>query len=148
MKHVLIVLIIILTVIFIDQSIKDIFVNGYEYQNPYFSLELHYNTGVAFSMFSFVGDYLKYIQICLLIFVTIYALQHKRILQKSIIPFAIFMGAGISNIYDRFIHAGVVDYIYYHHWFDFAVFNLADVLINFSFILFVIIYYKGISSNK
>ena len=141
MKYILTVIIITFGVIYTDQSIKNIFVNGYEYHNPYFSLELHYNTGVAFSMFSFIGEYLKYLQIALLLFIIVYALQHKDLLKSSIIPFAIFLGAGISNTYDRFIHIGVVDYIYYHHWFDFAIFNLADVLINFSFGLFLLIYY-------
>ncbi|CAA6812920.1 MAG: Lipoprotein signal peptidase (EC [uncultured Campylobacterales bacterium] len=140
-KYLLPAKLITLLVFIVDQSIKTIFVNGYEYHNIYFSLELHYNTGVAFSMFAFLGEYLKYIQIGILIFVIYYALQHKEILKKSIIPFAIFLGAGLSNVYDRFIHTGVVDYFYWHYWFDFAVFNLADVLINFSFLLFVIIYF-------
>ena len=38
--------------------------------------------------------------------------------------------AGISNILDRFIHGGVVDYIFWHYGFEFAIFNFADVMIN------------------
>ena len=41
-------------------------------------------------------------------------------------------GAGISNILDRFIHGGVVDYIFWHYGFEFAIFNFADVMINVS----------------
>ena len=42
---------------------------------------------------------------------------------------AIF-GAGVSNLTDRFIHGGVVDYVFWHKWFEFAVFNFADVAID------------------
>jgi signal peptidase II len=44
---------------------------------------------------------------------------------------------GISNIIDRFIHGGVVDYVYWHCGFDFAIFNLADVLIDIAVVLII-----------
>ncbi|WP_416863199.1 signal peptidase II, partial [Helicobacter ganmani] len=40
-------------------------------------------------------------------------------------------------IIDRFVYEGVVDYVYWHYWFDFAIFNLADVLIDISVVLMI-----------
>jgi len=56
----------------IDQNIKDLFVNGYFWDSSCISLELHLNRGVAFSMFEFLGEYLKWIQIILILGLFIY----------------------------------------------------------------------------
>ena len=52
------------------------------------------------------------------------------------------LAGGVSNILDRFVHGGVVDYVYWHCWFDFAIFNLADVLIDIGVVLILYINYK------
>ncbi|DAB32382.1 MAG TPA: signal peptidase II, partial [Sulfurospirillum sp. UBA11407] len=49
--------------------------------------------------------------------------------------------------YDRFIHGGVVDYFYWHRWFEFAVFNFADVMINIAVALILLIAYKNRSKS-
>ncbi len=92
-------------------------------------------------MFSFLEDYLKYIQIFLLFLGTIYLFIKQNVFKTYYIPIALLYSGGISNIYDRFIHEGVVDYVYWHCWFDFAIFNLADVLIDISILLILIISY-------
>jgi signal peptidase II len=94
------------------------------------SLILAYNKGVAFSMFAFLAEYLKYIQTAVLLGLFSYLLYEKELLTKFSLPFGLIFGAGVSNIYDRFIHEGVVDYVYWHCYFDFAIFNFADVMIN------------------
>ena len=116
--------------ILVDQFVKNIFVSGYFLETSCINLELHYNRGVAFSMLSFLEDNLKWLQVVLLSIVIVYIIKEKYIQEY---PFAIAMilGGGISNLYDRFIHIeGVVDYIYWHCGFDFAIFNIADMLIN------------------
>ena len=51
----------------VDQAIKFAYVAGYgRYEGEYFSLVLTYNKGVAFSMFAFLGEWLKFIQIALI----------------------------------------------------------------------------------
>ncbi|ENE2172146.1 signal peptidase II, partial [Campylobacter coli] len=45
---------------------------------------------------------------------------------------------GCSNLLDRFIHGGVVDMFFWHKWFHFAIFNVADVMINISVALILI----------
>jgi len=123
----------------IDQNIKAIFLDGYRWYGDYFSLILTYNKGVAFSMFSFLEGNLKYVQIALLSGVVLYLIFNKEVFQKYALPIGMILGAGSSNIYDRFIHGGVVDYFYWHKWFDFAVFNFADFIINISVGLIVLI---------
>ncbi len=114
----------------IDQSIKGIFLDGFRWYGDYFSLILTYNKGVAFSMLSFLDGNLKYLQIALLGSVLVYLLLNKELFKSYSLPAGFILGAGASNVYDRFIHGGVVDYFYWHKWFDFAVFNFADVMIN------------------
>jgi len=115
----------------VDQNIKAIFLSGWQWESSCVSLVLVFNKGVAFSMFSFLGAYLKWIQIALLAGVLGYII-HAKILQQYSFPLGLLFGAGISNIADRFMHDGVVDYVYWHCGFEFAIFNFADTMINLS----------------
>ena len=116
--------------IIIDQNIKTIFVeDGYYFEGACINLELHYNRGVAFSMFAFLGDYLKWIQLALIIGIIIFVIYDGYI-KKYAFPIGLIVGGAISNLYDRFIHHGVVDYVAWHCGFNFAVFNYADVMID------------------
>lgn len=120
-----------------DQYIKSIILDGYRWHSDYISIIYVLNEGVAFSMLSFLQGYLKYLQIAVLFFALIYV-SANGYLKKYPLELGLIFGSGASNIYDRFIHDGVVDYIYYHHWFEFAVFNLADVLIDIGVLLLII----------
>jgi signal peptidase II len=121
----------IFSVVFIiDQYIKYIFVSGFRLDGECISLVLAYNKGVAFSMFAFLAEYLKYIQIALLSGIIIYLWNNKEIFATYYIPIALILAGGGSNIVDRFLHEGVVDYIYWHCGFEFAIFNFADVMID------------------
>lgn len=125
----------------LDQGIKWYFVlKGYEqgdiiYATNVISLLFVYNKGVAFSMFAFLQEWLKYLQIALLVGILAYLWRHKEILKEYSLALGMIFGAGISNILDRFIHGGVVDYIFWHYGFEFAIFNFADVMINLGVIL-------------
>lgn len=124
----------------IDQNIKAIFLEGYRFYSDYIDLILVFNKGVAFSMFAFLQEWLKWIQLVLIGGVLVYVLRLKQACYA--IPVGILVGSGLSNVYDRFIHGGVVDYIYYHHWFNFAVFNFADVMIDVAVIWLLILNFK------
>ncbi len=120
----------------VDQSIKEIFLAGWRWGSECISLSLVYNRGVAFSMFAFLGPYLKWIQIALLAAVLGYIIHGKH-MKEYALPLGILFGAAISNIADRFMHGGVVDYVHWHCGFDFAVFNFADVMIDFAVVWMV-----------
>lgn len=124
----------------IDQSIKNIFVEGYYRAGACIDLELHYNKGVAFSMFAFLGPYLKWIQGSLVIFI-LYIVFKEGYISRYALPIGLLIGGALGNVYDRFIHEGVVDYVAWHCGFNFAVFNYADVAIDLAIVWIIIIIY-------
>lgn len=141
MVKALLALLLVGTGIFIiDQNIKVLFVEGFRYYTDCIDLILVYNKGVAFSMFAFLEEALKWIQLLLLGGVVAYTLWTRK--QCYIFPVGIMIGAGFSNVYDRFIHGGVVDYVYWHCGFDFAVFNFADVMIDIAVIWLLLLNFK------
>lgn len=112
----------------VDQNIKTLFLEGYRHHGECIDLTLLYNKGVAFSMFSFLESWLKWLQLVLISGVAGYVLYLRK--PCYLAPTGLLIGAGFSNVYDRFIHPGVVDYVYWHCGFNFAVFNFADVMID------------------
>jgi len=124
----------------IDQNIKSLFVGGFRYYTDCIDLILVYNKGVAFSMFAFLQEWLKYIQLILVVGVFVYIFMQKKLCYA--IPAGFMIGGALSNIYDRFVYGGVVDMVYWHCGFDFAVFNFADVMIDISVALFLILNLK------
>ena len=119
----------------IDQLLKTLFLEGFRWGGEYFSLILTYNKGVAFSMFAFLEEYLKYIQLVLIIGVWLYLAFEKTLFRENTLALGFIAGAALSNVYDRFIHGGVVDYFFWHYGFEFAVFNFADVMIDVGVVL-------------
>jgi len=124
----------------IDQNIKSLFVDGFRYYTQCIDLILVYNKGVAFSMLAFLQEYLKYIQLVLVSGVLAYVIYLKKICYAF--PVGILLGGAFSNIYDRFIHEGVVDMVYWHCGFNFAVFNFADVMIDFAVVWLLVLNFK------
>ncbi len=96
-------------------------------------------------MFAFLGESLKYLQILLLLGLLSFMLYDKTVLENYFLPLGIVLGAGSSNVLDRFIHGGVVDYVYWHCYFDFAIFNFADVMIDVGIVLLI---YTNLRKNK
>lgn len=129
----------------IDQNLKTLFLEGFRWYGEYFSLILTLNKGVAFSMFAFLGENLKFIQLGLISCIMLYLFITRELFNEHTLAFGMLLGAGSSNLYDRFIHGGVVDYVFWHKWFDFAVFNFADVMID---IAVVLILWKTFRSPK
>jgi signal peptidase II len=124
----------------IDQNIKSLFVDGFRYYTACIDLILVYNKGVAFSMFAFLADNLKYIQLLLVLGVMGYVFYLKKLCYAM--PAGILLGGAFSNIYDRFIHGGVVDMVYWHCGFNFAVFNFADVMIDLAVVWILLLNFK------
>jgi len=123
-----------------DQSLKTIFVEGFRQYTQCIDLILVFNKGVAFSMFAFLAESLKWIQLALLAGVVGYTLWLKQ--KCYLIPVGIMVGAGLSNVIDRFVYGGVVDYVYWHCGFNFAVFNMADVMIDIAVLWLFILNFK------
>ncbi|MBA1419294.1 MAG: lipoprotein signal peptidase [Epsilonproteobacteria bacterium] len=124
----------------IDQNIKMLFVDGYYRAGECIDLELHYNKGVAFSMFAFLGPYLKWIQ-ALLVIGILFVVFKEGYLRRYAFPIGLLLGGAFGNVYDRFVHEGVVDYIAWHCGFNWAVFNFADIAIDVAVVWILVLVY-------
>uniref|UniRef100_UPI004048532C signal peptidase II n=1 Tax=Aliarcobacter sp. TaxID=2321116 RepID=UPI004048532C len=150
MKKELKIAVYLFAIIFIiDQVVKYGFANyDLNVDGPYMSLKLAYNYGVAFSMFSFLEHYLKYMQLLIVLVGTIYLFKNKDVFKEYYLSIALLYAGGLSNILDRFTYGGVVDYFYWHYGFEFAIFNIADVIINIAVALIIYKQIKQIREEK
>ncbi len=140
---------IFITLVIIDQFIKYGFVYlGFGVEGSCISLVLAYNYGVAFSMFSFLQEYLKFIQLTIIAGILIYLYFNKEVFLNYYLPVSILLAGGLSNILDRFTYGAVVDYVYWHCGFDFAIFNFADVIIDIAVVLILYKQYKEYKEDK
>jgi len=137
----------------IDQNIKQLFLDGFRYYTDYIDLILVFNKGVAFSMFAFLKEYLKWIQVFMISGVVLYTLYLNNRIYS--VPVGILVGAGFSNVYDRFTQVGVVDMFYWHGWpypllghEGFAVFNFADVMIDLAVVWLLWLNWKKEKAKK
>jgi signal peptidase II len=97
-------------------------------------------------MLSSLGIYLKYLQLALIVAIVVTLIKKREFLQTYSTGLTLILSGGLSNIFDRFIHEkGVVDYIYWHCGFNFAIFNFADIMINLGA---GIIIFQTIFTNK
>lgn len=126
----------------IDQLIKYAILSGFRWDSAALSIVLTFNKGVAFSLLSSLGEWLKYIQ-ALLIAAAIGFIFWDKLTARYALPLGVLLGAGGSNLLDRFVHGGVVDYIFWHYGFEFAVFNFADILIDCSLVWIVWRHFKA-----
>lgn len=116
-------------------------------QGEFISLVGTINTGVAFSMFSGFTQHLKFVHLGLLVALLLYLLWQRRFFAQHLFAFALLFGAGCSNLFDRFVYGGVIDMFFWHKWFEFAVFNVADATINLSIFIIIlgeiVLYFKN-----
>jgi len=154
MRSIVIFFLVLIGTFIIDQSLKVMAmeaVNGVEYatilKGSCIDLELHYNRGVAFSMLAFLGDNLKWVQLLLIVGIFIYVFYDGYIKQYAF-PIGLILGGAFGNLYDRFIHEGVVDYVAWHCGFNFAVFNYADVMIDLGVAIILLLSYLEYHKEK
>ncbi|WP_181646838.1 signal peptidase II [Helicobacter sp. 16-1353] len=124
-----------IAIFLIDQIIKIIILHYATFANPIWQSQiidivLVFNKGVAFSLGSFFGAWLKWILLALLCVMIVLILKSEDFFSDYYLPLGMIIGAGFGNLVDRFTHEGVVDYIFWHFGFNFAVFNFADSVIN------------------
>ena len=154
MRSLVIFFLVVIGTFIIDQNIKVWAmeaVDGVEYavimEGSCINLELFYNRGVAFSMLASLGDNLKWLQLVLILGIIIYVF-YDGYLKKYAFPIGLIIGGALGNLYDRFIHEGVVDYVAWHCGFDFAVFNYADVMIDLGVAIILLLTYLEYRQEK
>jgi signal peptidase II len=127
-----------------DRIVKLVILGGFRWDSPCLSITYALNDGVAFSMLAFLKSYLKYVQVVVIGGMALYLFK-EGYFHKYPLEIGLVFGSGVSNLADRFVYTGVVDYVYWHCGFNFAIFNLADVLIDVGIAL---ILYKAYRSKK
>ena len=154
MRSMVIFLLLVIGTFIIDENLKVLAmeaVNGVEYatilKGSCIDLELHYNRGVAFSMLAFLGDNLKWVQVVLILGIIFY-IFYEGYIKEYAFPLGLIIGGALGNLYDRFIHEGVVDYVAWHCGFDFAVFNYADVMIDLGVFIILLLSYLEYRREK
>lgn len=101
--------------------------------NDFLYFDLTYNRGMSWGMFNSTHNYMFIVITTLVILITLFVvyLTYKKIKNKELIIGELLIIAGsVSNIIDRFIYGGVVDFIIlsYNGW-SWPVFNIADACI-------------------
>ena len=142
-KNNLYCLIFILIIFFLDRYTKLLILNNFTentyYLNDYINLDLVWNTGIGFGLFS-SNSGLFYNILSLLILVVISCLFYFLIVSNKYdkIIYSIIVGGALGNFYDRIFFRAVPDFIDLHyknfHWFTF---NLADIFITLGIITFL-----------
>jgi signal peptidase II len=130
--------------VLLDQWIKHLVETGLSLQEPigllpFLALYRTYNTGIAFSMLSSLGDTgLIVVALVVVAFVLYLAARTAPGQVLSRIGFALIVGGALGNLIDRAVYGHVIDYILFHTpvW-SFAVFNLADAFITVGAILVI-----------
>jgi len=112
---------------------------------PFLALFRTYNTGIAFSMLSSLGDTgLIVLALAVAAFVIWLAARTEPRQVAARIGFALIVGGALGNLIDRAVYGHVIDYVLFHTpvW-SFAVFNLADAFITVGAVLVILEEFLG-----
>mgnify|MGYP001588705659 FL=1 len=111
------------------------------YTSKFLNIQLVWNEGIAFGLFS-IGDENRYnifTILILLVIIVIFFMAIKNKGLKKIALMIIFAGA-LGNLYDRISYKSVADFIDFHvgnfHWF---IFNIADTFITLGVIIMILL---------
>lgn len=101
--------------------------------NPYLTFEVTFNRGVSWGMFHEATD-LEFILVSIIITaITAFLCWHAYSMYKkgnSIIGHLCVIAGSISNLIDRIIYGGVIDFILLsYNSYSWPVFNIADMMI-------------------
>ena len=135
---------VILIIFFLDRYTKLLVLNNFSenifFLNDYINLDLVWNTGIGFGLFSSNSNLiynLTSLLIVIVIILLIYFLIGSDKYEKII--YSIIIGGALGNFYDRMLFKAVPDFIDLHyknfHWFTF---NSADIFITCGIIAFLL----------
>jgi len=116
----------------------------------YLNLNLIWNDGIAFGLFSFDQN-LYYNILTIFIFLIILIIVWLMLNAKGFeqLSFILIIGGSLGNIFDRFYYSAVPDFIDIHfnnyHWF---IFNVADIFITLGILFLISIEIFGSKKQK
>ena len=112
--------------------------------NNFFNINIAYNYGAAWSIFT--GKKIFLILISTLILVAIYfmLIRGKKLKTFESITYGMLVGGIIGNLFDRIIYGYVIDFLDFNIFgYDFPIFNLADTFIVISIFMLIIDLIRG-----
>ena len=131
-------------VIYLDKK----FFGSEIYSSKFLNIELYWNTGIAFGLFSFSENYLYNLLtfvIVIVIMIIIFMIVISKDFKKY--PLLMILGGALGNLVDRIFFKAVPDFIDFHiqnlHWF---IFNVADIFISLGIIFMILL--EIIANNK
>ena len=131
-------------VIYLDKK----FFGSEIYSSKFLNIELYWNTGIAFGLFSFSENYLYNLLtfvIVIVIMIVIFMIFISKDFKKY--PLLMILGGALGNLVDRIFLKAVPDFIDFHiqnlHWF---IFNVADIFISLGIIFMILL--EIIANNK
>ena len=103
----------------------------------FLSLNLIWNEGIAFGLFSFEQKfYYNFLTLIIIIVTLIIFWMITRTEKLEKLGFMMIFGGSLGNIFDRLFYSAVPDFIDFHvknfHWF---IFNVADIFITIGVII-------------
>lgn len=130
---------VILILIMIDQVIKGIIVNNDIEILSNIKIEYIQNFGGAFGIGGDSTIFFILVNIVVLgIIIKFIFSQRDRVDRKTLTSFTLILAGGFSNLIDRIVWGYVVDYIDLTNYFDFPIFNIADIYIVIGWIMLFI----------
>ena len=115
------------------------------FSSKFLNINLIWNEGIAFGLFSFDENYLYNILtviILLIIIIIFFMIRGNRGVKKY--SLLMILGGALGNFYDRIFYGAVPDFIDFHisnfHWF---IFNFADIFITIGVIFMIIFEFIG-----
>ena len=118
------------------------------FQSKYLNIDLIWNEGIAFGLFSFnrtdLYNFLTIIISAVILIIFIMVIKNIGLKKYSLM---MILGGAVGNLYDRIFFKAVPDFIDFHigefHWF---VFNIADIFITLGVIFMILL--ELIDNNK
>ena len=111
------------------------------YTSKFLNINLIWNEGIAFGLFSFdkslFYNFLSFL-IGIVIIIIIFIIKNSEGLKRYF--FLMILGGALGNFYDRLFYNAVPDFIDFHvgnfHWF---IFNVSDIFISTGVLLMIIL---------
>tara|TARA_Y100000996_G_scaffold95102_1_gene67781 strand:+ start:23 stop:517 length:495 start_codon:yes stop_codon:yes gene_type:complete len=146
---------IVFIIFFLDRISKSIVINFNQnslsdelYSSKFLNIQLVWNKGIAFGLFSFDQNSL-YNLLTILISLIVLVILYLIFKSKGIAKYALLMifSGALGNLYDRILYKAVPDFIDVHingyHWF---IFNISDIFISIGVI--IMIFFEILTNKK
>ena len=145
-KNFYIEIIFIIFIFLFDRFSKIYVINFYKknntselFESKFLNINLIWNEGIAFGLFSFKENYLynfmTAIILVVIIIIFIMIIKNEGFAKYSL---AMILGGALGNFYDRIYYRAVPDFIDFHlenfHWF---IFNVSDIFITIGVVLMI-----------